>query len=275
VSRRRRFFWLVPLALLLVVGVESLSSRTVEPGEQAADVASPSRAENRPASPGALPSQQSARLVPLYPAGSLAVARPEPAGARAWESSQRGQPVRKPVAAKPHSLLSPEIEGKRPALEMDYRKIGLDRYLEIIETERIGRFFVLIETEDANGLGPEISLRAGTLIRKNDDDRDDLATARPHLVSDPAIRERLAAISLPAGARDDRLVLMLSRKFDFLLWDAVGKTLSGKGLALSAIARVRGAYEEGGNGVFLRFDSAVTRASGRAHPLLGKLRVAS
>ncbi len=272
-NRRRRFFWLVPLALLLVGGVERLSSRTPELDEQAADAASPSRAADSPASPKARISRKSARLVPLYPAGSLVLARPrpKPAGAKVRERKEMRRAARKPAPAKPGSPPSPAVEGERPVLEVDYQEIGFDRYLDVIE--RVGRFFVLIETGDGAGLGPEVSLRAGAIVRTGGHDTDALASTRPHLVSDPGIRERLAVIGLPAGANGDRLVLLLTKPFDSLLWDTIRESLSKKGLALNDIARVRGAYEEGRNGVFLRLDSAVARADGREYPLHAKLRV--
>ena len=270
-NRRWRFFWLVPLALLLVGGVERLSSRTADLGEQAADATSPSRAADSPASHKARNSRKSARLVTLYPAGSLAVAKPKPAGAKVRERKKTRRDAGKPAPAKPGSPLSLEGEGKRPVLEVDYQEIGFDRYLDVIE--RVGRFFVLIETGDGAGLGPEVSLRAGAIVRTSGHDMDVLASTRPHLVSDPGIQERLAAISLPAGAHGDRLVLMLTKPFDSLLWDAIRESLSEKGLALNDIAQVKGAYEEGRNGVFLRFDSAVARADGREYPLHAKLRV--
>lgn len=76
-NHRWRFFWLVPLALLLVGGVERLSSRTPELDDQAADATSPARAADRLVSAKARNSRKSARLVSLYPAGSLAGAIPE------------------------------------------------------------------------------------------------------------------------------------------------------------------------------------------------------
>ncbi len=272
-NRRRRFFWLVPLALLLVGGVERLSSRTAELGEQAADASSPSHAADSPASAKARNSRKSARLVPLYPAGSLVVAKPKPAGAKVRERKNKKtkRAARKPAPAKPGSPPSPKVEGKRPILVVDYRDIGFERYLNIIE--RVGRFFVLIETKNGARLGPEISLRARSVVRTGGRDMDVLALARPNLVSDPGIRERLAAIGLPAGAHGDRLVLMLTKPFDSLLWDTIRELLANNGLALNDIAQVKGAYEEGRNGVFLRLDSAVARAGGRKYPLHGKLRV--
>lgn len=137
----------------------------------------------------------------------------------------------------------------------------------------VGRFFVLIEAEGGAGLGPEVSLRAGAIVRTGGRDMDVLASTRPHLVSDPGIQERLAAIGLPAGAHRDRLVLLLTKSFDSLLWETIRESLSEKRLALNDIARVMGAYEEGPNGVFLRLDAAVARADGREYPLHGKLRV--
>ncbi len=272
-TQRWRFFWLVPLALLLVSSVERLSLRTPELGQQAADAASPSRAADRAVSNTASNSRTSVRLVRLYPAGSLFVAQPEPGSGetKASEGKEMRSATGQPTPATSESLPSPELEGERPVLEVDYQEIGFDRYLDVIE--RVGRFFVLIEAEGGAGLGPEVSLRAGAIVRTGGRDMDVLASTRPHLVSDPGIQERLAAIGLPAGAHRDRLVLLLTKPFDSLLWETIRESLSEKRLALNDIARVMGAYEEGPNGVFLRLDAAVARADGREYPLHGKLRV--
>ena len=252
-------------------GVERLSSRTPELDDQAADATSPARAADRLVSAKARNSRKSARLVSLYPAGSLAVAKPKPAGAKIRERKEMKRAERKTIPTTPGSSPTPEVEEKRPVLEVDYQDIGFDRYLDVIE--RVGRFFVLIETGDGARLGPEVSLRAGVIVRTSGYDMDVLASARPHLVSDPVIQKRLAAIGLPAGAHGDRLVLMLTKPFDSLLWDTIRESLLEKGLALNDTAQVKGAYEEGRNGMFLRLDSAVARVDGREYPLNMKLRV--
>lgn len=272
-SRRRRLFWLAPLALLLVSGVERLSLRTPELGRQAADAASPYRAADSTVSNAASNSRTSVRLVRLYPAGDLFVDQPgpEPAEAKAPVEKEMISATAQPNPAMTETLPSPELDGERPVLEVDYQEIGFDRYLNAIQ--QVGRFFILIETQNGAGLGPVVSVREKVTVRINSQDMDVLASTRPHLVDDPGIQERLATIDLPANAYGDRLVLLLTKSFDSLLWNTIRESLSEEGLALSDIARVRGVYEEEPNGVFLLLDMAVARTDGREFPLHGKLRV--
>ncbi len=272
-SRRWRFFWLVLLAILMVGGVERLSSRTLIPDEQASDEPPPPSTESNPVQNNTHASRKTARLVPLYPAGSLYVEEPEPEPAK--PEPTRVEPASPPARAPDGTLTSPvppfRLEGKRPALEVDYETIGFERYLDVIE--RVGRLFVLLKGKNGVGLGPEVSLRQGIVLQTGSHDMDVLATNRPHLVSDPRIRESLAAIGLPAGAHEDRLVLMLTRPFDSLLWDTVWQSLYKQGLAIENIAQIRGAYVEGRNGVFLRLDSAVAKEGNQEYPLGRRLRV--
>ena len=101
----------------------------------------------------------------------------------------------------------------------------------------------------------------------------DLAEKRPHLVSDPRIRERLEVVELPPQAARDRVVLLLTTPFDSMLWDAVAKTVSRHGVGLDEIEHIIGAYVEGSDGVFLRLDAAALRKDGRKIPLGRKIRV--
>jgi hypothetical protein len=207
--------------------------------------------------------------VPLYPAGDIYVEKPEPkpktkAKAKAKEELQSKQP---PTNSPP----KPAFDGDRPVLEVGYDSIGFERYLEVIE--RVGRFFVLIDGANGVELGPKISLRDGTLNRLEYADPDLLASKRPHLVSDPRIQERLAAIGVPSDAYDDSVVLMLTRPFDSLLWDVIGETLSKRGLTLDDVTEIAGAYVERGGGVFLRLDAAIAKVDQRRVPLGRRLRI--
>ena len=153
-TRRCRLFWLVPLALLLVSVVERLSLRTPELGQQAADAASPSRAADSTVSNAANNSLTSVRLVRLYPAGDLFVDQPgpEPAEAKASEEKEMNSATGQPNSTVSETLPSPELDGERPVLEVDYREIGFDRYLNAIQ--QVGRFFVVVETDEGlQGVG--------------------------------------------------------------------------------------------------------------------------
>lgn len=272
-TRRWRLFWLVPFILLLVSGVERLSMQTPELGQQAADAASLSHTADSAVPNRASNNQTSVRLVRLYPVGDLFVGQfgPEPAEAENSERKEMISATGQPNPAKPISLPSPELDGERPVLEVDYQEIGFDSYLNAIQ--QVGRFFILIETQEGAGLGPVVTVRENITVWTNSQDMDVLASTRPHLVDDPGIQERLAAIELPANAYEDRLVLMLTRSFDSLLWNRIRASLSDTGLALSEVALVRGVYQEEPNGVFLLLGMAVARTDGREYSLHGKLRV--
>jgi len=197
--------------------------------------------------------------VPLYPAGDIYVEKPKP---------KKEPPIKKPPRKSPPM---PAFDGDRPVLEVGYDAIGFERYLEVIE--RVGRFFVLIDGAEGVELGPEVSLRDGTLNGMEYADTDHLASERPHLVSDPRIQERLAAIGVPSDAYDDSVVLMLTRPFDSLLWDVIGEALAKRGLALDEVTEIDGAYVEGGNGVFLHLDAAIAKTDQRRVPLGRRLRI--
>jgi hypothetical protein len=257
-SRRWRFFWLVLLAVLLVGGIERLSPRQSDPHWQASEESPATHQARADAT-----SPKGTRLVPLYPVGDIYVEKPKP----------KAEPKKEPPRKNPprNSPPKPSFDGDRPVLEVGYDSIGFERYLEVIE--RVGRFFVLIDGVDGVKLGPEVSLRHGTLNRMENVDADHLASERPHLVSDPRIQERLATIGVPSDAYDDSVVLMLTRPFDSVLWDVIGETLARRGLALEEVAEIDGAYVEGGNGVFLRLDAAIAKADQRRVPLGRRLRI--
>ncbi len=266
--RRWHSLWLVPLIFLLSGGVEWLSAR---PPKVEKEIMTSSAQVPKAPSPriDRKQTRKAARLVPLYPAGSLYVKRPAPKP----KSTKKKKRLKRAKRTKRQPAPRPEmhLDGKRPSLEVAYEGIGFERYLEVIE--RVGRFFVIIEDGEGVGLGPGVSLRDGITLRRSADDLADLAAKRPHLVSDLRIRQRLDVVELPLYAARDRVVLLLTKPFDSMLWDAVAKTVSKHGVRLDEIARIIGAYEEGSKGVFLRLDAAALRKDGREIPLGRKIRV--
>ena len=128
---------------------------------------------------------------------------------------------------------------------------------------------LLAPTPDGLTLGPQVSLKEKVIFPDGKSDKDGLALDRPHLVSDPRIQGRLAEVNLPEGASNASVVLLLTKPFDSVLWDVISETVSKRGLVLSAIARIKGAYVEGRTGVFLRLDQAVLK-SGQAEIALNR-----
>lgn len=267
---RVRFFLLVVLAIAMLGTIESLTTEArkahIQDSAQGASSSQP-RQSLQEASPK---TNAAARLVPLYPVGDLYVEQAQEPS----KTPDRPSPEKKPepVAGKNKPLDTPsrEREGERPMLEVGYEEIGFNRYLDIIE--RVGRFFILIQKGEERGIGPQVSLRNGKLYTRKSN-MNSMAIGRPHLVSDVRIHDRLRTIDLPSDALDDRVVLILTEPFDNLLWDIIDETIASRGLDLSKVALVKGTYVEGGNGVFLRFDSAVEKTSGKEITLSRKLRV--
>lgn len=267
-SHRWRFTLIMLLALMLVGVSERLASRTIIPDQQTTQSSAAATSGKKAATKPRPARKSGARVVSLYPSGSLFVSRPKPAAKR----KQKAKPAGKRAKLKNTSLPSPSMKGNRPVLEVAYEGIGFNRYLDIIE--RVGSFFVLLRSGAGPELGPELSLQKRTISAADGHDMGLLAANRPHLVSDPRIKGRLKMIKLPANAYQDRVVLMLNKPFDSLLWETIRKTVAGHGLALKDIARVSGDYVEGGKGgVFLRLDTAVTRIGGKRIRLGRRLRV--
>jgi len=208
------------------------------------------------------------QLVPLYPKGDLFVhktkkpkAKPKPKRPRKVAASKKRKPSPLPKSSR---------EGERPILEVGYDEIGFSLYLDAIE--RVGRFFVLLKTEKGPRLGPEVSLNNGVLSTHKSD-LSMLAADRPHLVSDPMIQERLAAIELPQGALDDSVVLMFTKPFDALLWDTISESLSKHGFSLKHVRLISGAYINANRGIFLRLDKAFIKNRKWKVPLNRRMRV--
>ena len=146
-SRRWRFLFLVPLALMLVIGVERLASHSREPADQAEASSIQSQATQRPSPTKPSLVRRIARLVPLYSAGSLYVKKPRPQKPtkRAHQKKRSRPPAKQPKLTKAAPRPSPPLEGEHPVLEVGYEEIGFERYLNIIE--RVGQFFVMTQTK--------------------------------------------------------------------------------------------------------------------------------
>jgi hypothetical protein len=270
-TERWRFLCFAALGLLLVVGLERLPLRTtsledqVQPKNERSSKATPKHINAKPEM------TKKARLVPVYDSGSLS--SPEPV-TQDKENIKVPQPVSKKVkATPPKAQPTPLKNGERPFLEVDYDKIGFEEYLDVVE--RVGRFFVLVSTEKGNGLGPEISLRNKMMYGTSEPFAEDLASKRPHLVSDPKIQERLSTIDLPKNALRDRVVLIFTKPFDSLLWDEISQSVARSGFEMTAILKVHGSYEKNAKGVFLKLSSAITKKDNKKITLNKNLRVAS
>lgn len=254
------------IALILVGAVERLSSRTTDSHEQVgredASVKDKAKPEN------AMTAKRSAALiVPLYAVGDILVAaREKPRNPKKIRTTK---PSLRTDRDGPAAMPTPG-SGDRPVLEVDYKEIGFERYLDVIE--RVGRFFIVLKHGETISLGSQILLREG-LIYAGGADMDLLAAQRPHLVSDALIASRLASIGLPENAMPDSVVLIFTRPFDSLLWDTITESLSERGVTLDRIERITGAYENRGGGVFLRLDRAVVKDGKKKLLLDMRLRV--
>lgn len=275
-ARGRNVLWLILLLALFILGAERIAASLGFDIEPAKTIQTKGRSDP-PSSPPIINQEalrQAARLVPLYPAGSLSVEVPpeSPSSVEKNEKRVPAQPAKAttptppPSAAKLPNLAPPTVSlnGELPALEVDYREIGFNRYLDV--SERIGRFFVLVEGENGRTMrGPEVSLIRGVVSQTTAAELATLATHRPNLVSgDPMIRQRLSTIQLPPGTRTDSLILYLTKPFDSVLWGAIADTVAKQGLELADVDRISGRYVLDRRGVSLRLESAILRKNGRA-----------
>ena len=179
------------------------------------------------------------------------------------------QPLQQNVPSPPLPASNP-LEGEHPVLDVGYGGIGFERYLDVIE--RVGRLFLLVQTEKGSRLGPELTLKRRHLYVR-EANFSILAVHRPHLVTDDRIRERLATINIPTNARTDSVVLILTKPFDDLLWDTITETLDQQKMELQQVSEISGTYIEGPNGVFLKLESVLVKANGNRIGLDRKLRV--
>ena len=267
-SPRWRSFWFFVLAIVFVIWIDRISihARTPHSQPSAAQAAKKSEKKSHPSSTSTPTAR--AQLVPLYPKGDIFVRK-----AKKQKVEPKPKKTKKAVSTKKRRLSplpTPNRDGDRPILVVGYEEIGFVRYLDVIE--RVGRFFVLLQTEKGPRLGPEVNFNDGALSTHKSD-LNLLAADRPHLVSGPKIQERLAEIELPHGALDDSVVLMLTKPFDALLWDTISETLSRRGFSLKQVRLISGAYVIGKDGVFLRLDKATTKDGKRRIPLKRRLRV--
>ena len=278
-SKHWRIWLFVILAIVFVIGVDQITARSQSEHRQTQtkrDSQKPiaSKPDTSPQTPTA-----TARLVPMYGEGDLHVRKvAKPKKKKPTKKKRKVQKksikklikkVRRSPRAKPVSA-SRKLAGNRPVLEVTYDEIGFARYLDVIE--RVGRLFVLVETDNGTRLGPEISLKRRLLYPRGAD-MTILAVKRPHLVSDDRIRDRLATFRIPDEAYDDSVVLILTKPFDDLLWDTIKNALRKRRLRLHQVSQIIGDYTESANGVFLQLDSVVVKGSGKLVRLDQKLRV--
>jgi hypothetical protein len=278
-SRDWRFWLFAVFAVAFVLGIDRITAHPSSDHHQDQGGSPPKNAAQPRSDTTANNSQETARFVPLYAEGDLHVRKTvnlkKKKISKKDRKSQRKQAkstnkkARRTTKVPPVTTAS-KLTGDRPVLEVAYKDIGFSRYLDVIE--RVGRLFVLVETEKGSRLGPEISLKRRLLYRQSSD-LNVLAVKRPHLVSDGRIRDRLATIKIPDEAYDDSVVLILTKPFDDLLWDTIEAALRKRQLGLHQVSQIVGDYTEETNGVFLQFDSAVIKGTGKMVRLNQKLRV--
>lgn len=267
-SPRWRSFWFLILAIGFVFLIDRISTQARVDHKQATNKETAQRAVEKRTAQAKAKGPARPMLVPLYPRGDLLV----PQTAKADPKAQRPKKVAATVDKKQAPLIPPSLDqdGNRPILEVGYDQIGFTRYLDVIE--HVGRFFVLLESEEGSRLGPEVSLSGGFLYA-DQTDLSRLAINRPHLVTDPKVQDRLSSIDLPTEAFDDRVVLVLTKPFDSLLWDSISESLTEQGFSLDQVGLVTGAYVTGKNGVFLALDRAVIKDDGHRVSLNKRVRV--
>ena len=232
------------------------------------------------------------RVVTLYPAGSISVRKPplkeklpvrkvKAQKKRVEAPKKKPKPLKAQVKAAPAENKPPPEDdvphvsrtyiGERPKLEVGYDYIGFNRYIDVME--RVGRLFVLIEDGDRVKLGPEVSLIRKTILGDRGIEKEQYAVDRPHLISDPFIRELLTELDLPETALKDRVVLLFNSPFDDLLWDVIASVAAAKNITLGSIMQVSGDYIEKGDGVILKLTHAVIKDTLEEMPFNRSIRV--
>ena len=280
----RYIFLLALLTLVLFGGSQWLAKDKAEPHKQSqtankktAKKVVPQNAEQARRQRKRLPKTQ-ARVVKLYPAGSLAIKQPAPKPALKVKPQPKPTPKRTSETTPPKSIKitrlgqarpvpkvipvsAPVVRrattGNRPTLEVGYETIGFRRYIDVME--RIGRLFVLVEQDNRIKLGPEVSLKRLALLGNRGIVNGKFALDRPHLIADPYIKEQLSQLPLPDNALRDRVVLVFNSPFDSLLWDVITDVAADNNLQLSDIAQVSGDYISRDNGIFLKLSRAVMK----------------
>jgi len=260
-----RYIFLLTVLTALLFGVSQwLSNNPLALHEQSQKASANKKqmAPKRQASKRVTPQKRSVRMVTLYPAGSIAVKRAQPRVKPPAKIIKISKPKPRPVKKQRQPVMkvanaSKPREGDRPTLEVGYDSIGFERYVEIME--RIGRLFVLVEEDNRIKLGPEVSLKRRELIPSTGIRKGRYAVNRPHLIADPFIQDQLAGLKLPATALTDRVVLILNRPFDAMLWDAISEIAATKNVDLARIARISGRYVSKSNGIFLQLSHAILK----------------
>jgi hypothetical protein len=221
------------------------------------------------------------RMVTLYPAGSIAVSKTSPKK----ELQKKKKPTKTIKVIKPKTqfkekpkepvnktaVISPRMKGDRPTLEVGYEEIGFESYIDVIE--RIGRLFILVEEKGRIKLGPEVSLKRRELFPSLSIGKDRYALDRPHLISDPFIKELLSGLTLPSTAITDRVVLIFNSPFDNMLWQVIGSIAVAYSLDLGKLSRISGKYIKRGNGIFLQLSYAVMKDTLKKTPFRRTIRV--
>ena len=240
-------------------------ARAPDPGAEAGDLAA-----SRLTAPAEQSAEQSGAVVPTptsrktgvpetamvtasrEPAPATPAVREPPPPANVVEAAWPEPPVPASPARENQASVGGDDEGRLPGIVIDSRGVDLDRYLRLVES--MGALFLL--TND-NRLGLRVSLLRGMTIPGGIPGA--LVRERPHVVADPRFLQRLDTVPLPADVRRDRLVLLLTRRADRMLWRGVADALSRRGLAQSSVALISGAYVETGRRISIRFDTATLR----------------
>jgi hypothetical protein len=218
-----------------------------------------------------LPGSQS-WIIPTYPVGDLQTLKTKkkvPVKIPNKKPVEKKEGINKDKRTVPEKS-SAKRDGVFPVLEVGYESIGFLDYLDAIE--RVGHFFLISNTKTGTEIGSEISLKNGSVYRHKID-LDNLAVKRPHLVSDEMIKQRLSGISLPADVQTDSIILVFSKPFDDLLWDAIVSALAKNKLTINDVSRIDGGYVKEREDVFLLIRSAENRKTGEDIPLNRRVRI--
>ena len=270
-KNRWRLILFAVLSIFLVLGIDEIAVRENPKqlqSQQKRDALPKQEVTRNETKKGISPTT---RIIPIYPKGDLWVAPKKPVikptikkkvSKRKKTNPKKAKPIKKTkqLSQKKPLSQSREMHGDRPVLELTYKDIGFDRYLNIIE--RVGDLFVLVDTPAGNRLGPEVSLSTGILYSGHRN-LNVLAVNRPHKISDEKIEERLLRINIPKNAITDSVVLILQKPYDELLWDAVSESLAKKNLHVTDVTIITGNYREKNAKIFLDLEVAVRKDDGK------------
>jgi hypothetical protein len=281
VKTRIRFFLFAVLAVSLIVSLDKATIGFLDKehhlASSATEIPVKQNKAGKPTIRKIIPPSKQTWVIPTYPVGNLQVEKKvtktkekEPIKKVARiEKQKKKQLSNKPRQSTPKKT-TPKRDGDFPVLEVGYEAIGFADYLDAIE--RVGHFFLISNTEKGTEIGSEISLKS-RIVYKHRIDLSNLAIRRPHLVSDSMIRDRLAGFSLPEDVQTDSIILVFSKPFDDLLWDAIEGALSKSNLLLNQISRIEGGYVKEREDVFLIIHSAEVKNTGEEVHLNRRLRI--